>query len=555
MFESLGGLESQPLDWFSKPTIRSPWELFRDWGYHIKPEFTLMFASSMPQKVIEHLLPPPQPQLKKDKEDEPTNEDVCVMGMEEMLDEAGNEGTIGSIEIFIKGTTFDGRLVKLDPTRDSHVPRRYVMSSDLDSIVMTGYRLKVQGDVDIEVLPYSGRQPPIPKSNHTYVELLMPQSEDDIQSGGRTEWFSTRHSVSTIPHIHFGKIGVFYITIHFPRMKHKDPITGLNITLIAWEVQNLFLVEVLYPAIIAGENPSTMPYKNYTLDEWKWKAANNPRFSGSRKTVVVNADQFDAIQTAMRQIIADDPDNLGIFASHYFIIEAKGIKHHTNCVIGEDDINPYESLCQKFPYLDFEYMKKRENGQMVMDLGLGFHPIGEDDEPLVCLWDLSKLDDSYKAAGMHKGTVHHTNTMSDYGGRQAEMAQVRASLVQICFRSTYGLYYEPVRRVRGGKISFCDDVDVYNTNVTFMKSCSDYIKMLNGGRTKSYGARDKIRGSGMAICQVLKDLPVIVSLHVAVINTYLTNSIGKFPEKQMQKYLEAEPFICVSLETYFTFTK
>jgi hypothetical protein len=125
MFESLAGLESQPLDWFSKPTNRSPWELFRDWGYHIEPEFALMFASSTPQKVIEHLLPQPQPHL---KEDELTHEDVCVMGMEEMLDEAGNEGNTGSMEIFIKGTTFDGRLVKFDPTRDSHIPQGYVLS-------------------------------------------------------------------------------------------------------------------------------------------------------------------------------------------------------------------------------------------------------------------------------------------------------------------------------------------------------------------------------------------------------------------------------------------
>jgi hypothetical protein len=55
MFESPGGLESQPLDWCSKPTIRSLWELFRDWGYRIEPEFALMFASSRPQKVTEHL--------------------------------------------------------------------------------------------------------------------------------------------------------------------------------------------------------------------------------------------------------------------------------------------------------------------------------------------------------------------------------------------------------------------------------------------------------------------------------------------------------------------
>ena len=114
-----------------------------------------------------------------------------------------NMVSTGSMEIFIKGTTFDGRSVKLDPVRDARIPRNYVLSSDLDSIIVTAHRLKVQGDVNIEVLLYSGRQPPIPKSNHTYVELLMPQSENGVESGGRTEWFSTHHLVSAILHMPF----------------------------------------------------------------------------------------------------------------------------------------------------------------------------------------------------------------------------------------------------------------------------------------------------------------------------------------------------------------
>jgi hypothetical protein len=81
----------------------------------------------------------------------------------------------------------------------------------------------------------------------------MPQSEDDLLSGGRDQWFSTHHSISTIPDTHFEKVGLFNISIHFPQMKHEDPITGRMATLIPWEVQNLFLVEVLYPAIIARD--------------------------------------------------------------------------------------------------------------------------------------------------------------------------------------------------------------------------------------------------------------------------------------------------------------
>jgi hypothetical protein len=196
-------------------------------------------------------------------------------------------------------------------------------------------------------------------------------------------------------------------------------------------------------------------------------------------------------------------------------MEAKGIKQHTNCIIGEETPDPYKVLCKKIPYIDFEYYTKRENGQLIMDLGLGFHPTGEDGEPLVCLWDLNKLRESYDAAGMNQGTTHHPNTIIDYGGIQAEMSQVCSSLVQICFCSSYCLHYETVRHVRGGKISFCEDVDAYNTNMAFMKSIHDYMKMLNGGMTRSYGVCNDIRGSGTAICQVLNVLPSMVCLAIA----------------------------------------
>ena len=318
MFRRQAGIDSHARDWYAQPTVRSPWELFRDWGYRLEPEFALMFATQEPQKVMEHFLPVP------DREESPTDESdehgVEVMGMEDMLSSARQEGSTVSMELFIKDQTTDGELVKFDPTRDScDVPERnFVLSYDVDSINVTAHRLKVLGDVDIEVLSYSGQRPPIPKSNHTYIELLMPQSEEDLKSGGRSEWFSTRHSVAVIPHMHFGKIGYFKISIHFPRMKHKDPITNWTVTLIPWEVQNLFLTEVLYPAIIAGENPSMLPYKDYTVDEWKWKASNNTRFSGASRTVVVTAEQFDAIQIAMHEIIAADPDELE-FLAHFIL--------------------------------------------------------------------------------------------------------------------------------------------------------------------------------------------------------------------------------------------
>ena len=41
---------------------------------------------------------------------------------------------------------------------------------------------------------------------------------------------------------------------------------------------------------------------------------------------MVSAEQLDAMQRVMCQIIADNPEELSICGSFYFIMEAKGIK-------------------------------------------------------------------------------------------------------------------------------------------------------------------------------------------------------------------------------------
>src|SRR6202790_4870882 len=140
----------------------------------------------------------------------------------------------------------------------------------------------------------------------------MPQSEMDKDRGGRTEWFSNRKALSVIPHIHFGKVGQgassFNIYVMFPRMMHKNPVTGRSATLIPFEIQSLWLTDIVYPAIIAGENPSTMAYKNYTMDEWRWKASVNNRFSSKDKLVVVQGTHLVPMQEVMREIIEANPE-------------------------------------------------------------------------------------------------------------------------------------------------------------------------------------------------------------------------------------------------------
>ena len=527
-----------------KPTFRGQGEWFIDWGYRLLPEFSHMFASSKPQKVKEHLLPVRKKMVtEKVDEDSECVGEVKVMGMKEMLD-AAEEYPGAGIDVFVKGQLRDGTYIKFDPTRDDprvqhgqneawnppfHTPMR--MLCDIDSIIITAHTLWVLDDVEIYVLPYTGKRPPIWKNNHTYVRLLQPQSNEDQATEPRQEWFETRHSPSQLPHTHFGLLGKqFDIIIIFPRMKHINVTTRKHATLIPWEVQAEFLGQVLYPAVVACCHQGQWPYVDYTIGQWTWKASADNRFGG-KKSITVQADQFHHIIEAMRTTIQGN-DRLSHFGSFFFVMEAKGIKHRTLCEVNANGANPYEVLCSKFDSVDFDALMQRENGQVLMDLGLSYHPQlykptfdpGSDFSnsvpdnpcpadllPLVCLWNLHHLNGSYDAAGFNQGTIHHTNTMADFGGRQAEMQTTRSSLVQLCFRSSYGLYYEPVRRVRGGEVTFCDDGDAYHTNEAFFKSVDGYHQMLLGASGKTYGVRDEIRGSGAAICSVLKDMPDMVS--------------------------------------------
>jgi hypothetical protein len=322
-----GGLEAYPNSWDVAPTIRSPWELFKNYGFTLEPEFALMFNRQEPLMAKEHLLPVGEsnPPSSEDGEEECQWEEL---GMEEMLATAPAEGSLESMNMFVRGVMPDGRtLVKLDLTRDIYPLRfdEYLFSLDIDTIIWVTHKLRVLTEVSVHVLPYSGARPPIWKNNHVYAEVLMPQSERDKDMGGRTEWFSNRKSLSIIPHIHFGKVGHgstgFNIHVMFPRMMHKNPVSGRSATLIPHEIQSLWLTDIVYPAILAGENPSTVSYKDYTLAEWRWKASVNDRFTGKDKLVVVQGGYLERLQEVMRDIVDSDPDEYDRFGSFFFVMD------------------------------------------------------------------------------------------------------------------------------------------------------------------------------------------------------------------------------------------
>lgn len=517
MMNEYGQIPSNPLPWEYRPTERSLSELWRDWGYRTEPEFLLMFRDDTPQAVEEHLLPP-EWDCPSSPEEEPPD---CVrMGMADMLAYAPDQGSDRSINAFIAGVREDNDLIIFDPALDAKPvsAKNFSYTTDIDSVIINAHTLHVRGPVEVDVLPFCGKEPPMPKSNHTFAEILMPRSQAEIDEdpARRKSWYSNRISIASLPHTFFGKIGVFNIMIVFPRMKHMNPISRRSSTLLPWEMHAKFLSEVVHTAIIGIEDKEMLAYKDYNINEWYWKASTSSRFSGSRKSVTVT--RFMALQQMMRDIITlrteNNGEDLSMFASFFFVMEAKGIKHQTTSVVGKGMPDPYTLLCQNISYLDFDKLQERENGQLLMDIGLGFHPNPPDGEPVVCLWDLEHVIASYKSAGMMAPNVHHLNTMNRYGGCQAEMKQDYAGLVQLCFRSTYGQHYEPVRRVRGGYITMCEDRDAYHTSAKFFSSTNDYSRQLKsaGKKDHSYGAREELRGSGKAICTVLQAIDLLVSL-------------------------------------------
>ena len=63
----------------------------------------------------------------------------------------------------------------------------------------------------------------------------------------------------------------------------------------------------------------------------------------------------------------------------------------------------------EFTALDWDYMTDLAYGELVMDLGITFHP--EWTEPLVGLWRLEQLEASFGASGFTHGNIHHTCTL------------------------------------------------------------------------------------------------------------------------------------------------
>jgi hypothetical protein len=517
-------VDNFPTNPFSQITPLSNWEYFKDYGYRILPDFATIFNQQQPILVSEHLLPiglpdiPPYGLLenvikghtsidRSGKRKQVQIEDVEILGLQDMLDLAGNPGSHDSIRAFVCGRTPRDNYICLRPERDEvqlsadevHV------TLDIDSVIWVTDKVHILGSIKVQVLPYMKKQPPISKDNHCNVEILWPQSDRDRATGQRTEWFTKSVPISQMPHIPFAQVsegsGSFNIYIVFPRMKHRNVFTGYWSTLIPSEIQNLWLAEILIPAMKSSSVKGVEEYVNYSLQEWMWKATVNNKLQMS-KTVTFDPVSIRILIENMRSNIKKKPQTLDAFGSFFFVMDARGIKLST-MNIRERDPDPFNTLRKEMPGLDWEHMMLRENGLFLLDLGISYHPAPRDEQPLIGLWRLNSSEASYKQSGMNTPQVFRCCTMARYGGMQARMETVRSRAVQLPFRSTYNLLFESVRRP-GQEEKFCSDAEAYDMSPVFKETCKQFSKIYKNSQTKSYGVREEIRGTGLAIKEAIR---------------------------------------------------
>jgi hypothetical protein len=214
--------------------------------------------------------------------------------------------------------------------------------------------------------------------------------------------------------------------------------------------------------------------------------------------------------------IKESDGSLDHFGSHFYVLEIKGCKALTKEVAGEEEEDvkdamkrALDNLHEEYSGLDWKYMSDRDFGELFCDVGVTYHP--EDSQPLVGLWKLDALESSFGAGGYLKGNLHNHNTLSCYGGLQAEMSNERFKRTHIVFRSSYNLAYEATRRDDNLRNVFKEkEVGMLHDN--FFEDKDKVLSIFRGNASQtSYGVRDEFRVGYSTIVELAEGMDELVS--------------------------------------------
>lgn len=122
--------------------------------------------------------------------------------------------------------------------------------------------------------------------------------------------------------------------------------------------------------------------------------------------------------------------------------------------------------------------------------------------PLVGLWKLSDLTETYKKMGFRKPTKHHTNTLLSLGGMQAQTKRGYRQAHHILSRLSYNLVFQVVRSP--GTKEYLTSVDnAINGDKKFVEGYDKWTQLFSKSSQLGYGVRDEIRGGAQAIFNML----------------------------------------------------
>jgi hypothetical protein len=268
------------LVYMANQIIKNPWTMFKDQGYRLLPSYADLFHKKPPIMILEHISPvgishPSSPD--HDSDDDLCAYDAHIMGAGEMLQAADAED---NDLMFLTGKTFNNQYICLDLQRDAIKPEDIHHSYDIDSLICVTIEPRFNHAVNVFTMPHIRKKAPIWKHNHVYIDLLVPQSENDrLSHGPRSEWWTRRFRMSQIPHVSFGHLGEgsgsVNVYLFFPRMTHKPPHSARWISLVPPDVQNFFWKNVMTPAMKEVTTELDQPYvglsrENLVLKMGSW---------------------------------------------------------------------------------------------------------------------------------------------------------------------------------------------------------------------------------------------------------------------------------------------
>lgn len=453
------------------------------------------------------------------------DERTLAFSAREFIDEAGTRtGTDGSKRVFLLGKERErgtpenpSKFLALDLEKDAVdiSPDEIEISVDIDSLIWvtsaTHFKLN---SFTLLLVPFGEPTTAFATNNFVYVNLVAPPANSyEVRNPATRSLENVR--LSRIPYVDFGHIGEgerrinFYI--FFPRLIRKHEKNGRYVTMLPFPVKELWFDKVILPSCnqVFKKEPGFTEYISPNIAEIRNRTGDR-----KRHMPIIGKDRTMDLLKLMQQKILDDLDLLSCFGSFFIVADGRGMKLATKqCVhsnVSKRSLD-FKLIQEEFPQLDWDQMLDRRKGELYLDLGISYHALTE--EPLVGLWRLRMLRESFNTLGTKKGKVHHFNAFANLGGIKAEMKRSRKEELHIISRLSYCLPFELIRNPGRGEY-LCGDKDAIQRSEKFLQACKKWESLLYSGTTRSFGVRDEIRGLAGAILQLLPTVADQVSTAV-----------------------------------------